>query len=145
MIKRLAHLCFRTNRFREMTEFYRDTLSLQQKFELRLPDGTIFGRYFCLGDTSFLELFDHEGATKMWGSSGPITPPDGRWGYQHFCLQTERLAELCDALRAKGWPVTAITMGMDNSRQAWIKDPDGNDIELMEYTETSLQLANSND
>jgi hypothetical protein len=28
---------------------------------------------------------------------------------------------------------------MDNSMQAWIKDPDGNDIELMEYTPTSFQ------
>jgi len=30
---------------------------------------------------------------------------------------------------------------MDGSLQAWIKDPDGNDIELMEYTRDSLQLA----
>jgi hypothetical protein len=32
-------------------------------------------------------------------------------------------------------------MGVDNSRQAWIKDPDGNDIELMEYTDRSLQTT----
>jgi hypothetical protein len=28
---------------------------------------------------------------------------------------------------------------MDGSRQCWIKDPDGNSIELMEYTSNSLQ------
>jgi hypothetical protein len=30
---------------------------------------------------------------------------------------------------------------MDNSRQAWIADPDGNSIELMEYGYSSLQLS----
>jgi hypothetical protein len=30
---------------------------------------------------------------------------------------------------------------MDNSRQAWIDDPDGNAIELMEYGPSSLQLT----
>jgi hypothetical protein len=29
---------------------------------------------------------------------------------------------------------------MDNSIQSWITDPDGNRIELMEYTSTSMQL-----
>jgi hypothetical protein len=33
-------------------------------------------------------------------------------------------------------------MGMDNSRQAWVADPDGNEIELMEYGAASLQLRN---
>jgi len=32
-------------------------------------------------------------------------------------------------------------MGMDNSRQAWVMDPDGNAIELMEYGPSSLQLG----
>jgi hypothetical protein len=43
-------------------------------------------------------------------------------------------------LEAKGLLVTKITMGMDNSKQCWVKDPDGNDIELMEYTPESYQL-----
>jgi hypothetical protein len=30
---------------------------------------------------------------------------------------------------------------MDNSHQAWIADPDGNAIELMEYGFSSLQLT----
>jgi catechol 2,3-dioxygenase-like lactoylglutathione lyase family enzyme len=51
------------------------------------------------------------------------------------------LEEYCAALKSKGVEVTPITLGMDNSRQAWIKDPDGNDIELMEYGAASLQLT----
>ena len=37
--------------------------------------------------------------------------------------------------------VTPLKTGMDHSQQAWVKDPDGNDIELMEYTRESKQLA----
>jgi hypothetical protein len=37
--------------------------------------------------------------------------------------------------------VTEISTGMDNSRQAWIADPDSNDIELIEYGPSSLQLT----
>jgi hypothetical protein len=40
----------------------------------------------------------------------------------------------------RGVAISQITIGMDNSKQAWIKDPDGNDIELMEYTPASFQL-----
>ena len=34
-----------------------------------------------------------------------------------------------------------VKMGMDNSLQAWVTDPDGNQIELMEYGPSSLQLT----
>jgi len=141
MTVRLAHLCFRTNRFDEMTGFYRDMLALPVKFELKLPDGRAFGRYFELGGTSFLEIFDHAGASEMWGGTeGPVSRrPDGT--YQHFCLEIDGLEAYRAKLVARGLAVTEITTGIDNSRQAWIKDPDGNDIELMEYTDLSLQLA----
>jgi predicted enzyme related to lactoylglutathione lyase len=43
-------------------------------------------------------------------------------------------------LEARGITVTNMKMGIDHSRQAWITDPDGNAIELMEYTHASLQL-----
>jgi hypothetical protein len=38
-------------------------------------------------------------------------------------------------------PSTEPKSGLDFSVQAWIKDPDGNEIELMEYTGRSLQLV----
>ena len=41
---------------------------------------------------------------------------------------------------AKAIPVTEIAVGIDGSKECWIKDPDGNDIELMEYTRDSMQL-----
>lgn len=141
MITRLAHLCFQTNRFDEMTAFYRDTLGLPIKFSLRLPDDRIFGHYFVLGGNSFLELFDAAGACEMWGGTPGPRSPTPRQTYQHFCLEVEGIADVRRTIIEAGCDVTDITKGMDGSLQAWIKDPDGNDIELMEYTRDSLQLA----
>lgn len=141
MIVRLAHLCFQTNRFGEMTAFYRDVLGLPNKFSLRLPDGRIFGHYFTIGDTSFMELFDTAGACEMWGGTpGPRGPQSGS-SFQHFCLEVKGIESVRRGIIDSGCDVTGVTKGMDGSLQAWIKDPDGNDIELMEYTKDSLQLA----
>jgi lactoylglutathione lyase len=60
--------------------------------------------------------------------------------YQHFCLEIEGIDAFRDRLMARGVAVTEIAVGMDGSKQCWIKDPDGNSIELMEYTPVSLQI-----
>ncbi|MCY1241291.1 hypothetical protein D9M72_541840 [compost metagenome] len=36
---------------------------------------------------------------------------------------------------------TAITMGRDGNRQSWIKDPEGNRIELMELNLAGMQYG----
>jgi lactoylglutathione lyase len=141
MIKRLAHVCIKTNRFTEAVSFYRDGLGLEVKFTLDLADGEPFGYYFDLGGSSFLELFDQAGAAKMWGGGPQTLRGHADSFYQHFCLEVEGLDAYRSRLAAAGIGVTVITVGMDASRQCWIKDPDGNDIELMEYTPDSLQLG----
>ena len=78
-------------------------------------------------------------AVEMWG--GTVNELVIGTRYKHFCLEVTGLDEYCKMLKDKGVPVSEISMGMDNSRQAWIADPDGNAIELMEYGPSSLQLA----
>ena len=140
MIKRLAHVCFKTDQMDNLVTFYKDVIGLEVKFTFKLDDGSIFGYYFDLGNTTFLEIFDQKGAAKQWG--GSITTMKENVGvfYQHFCLEIENLEAYCDMLKSKGISVTDIIVGLDHSKQAWIKDPDGNAIELMEYTKDSLQL-----
>jgi lactoylglutathione lyase len=140
MIKRLAHLCVKTNHIKEAIAFYRDTLGLPVKFTLDLPNGEPFGFYFDLGGASFLELFDQAGAAQTWGGPRQTLTSHPDQFYQHFCLEVEGIEELREGLVKKGLTVTDIAIGMDKSRQCWIKDPDGNDIELMEYTPQSMQL-----
>ena len=140
MIKRLGHLCFRTHQLPVMLAFYRDVLGLAVKFNLKHDDGTPFGYYLAAGQTTFVEIFDHAGATKQWGGTFAQLRPNENTFYNHFCLEVSGLEKYCDALRAKGVEVTPVRVGMDHSKQAWLKDPDGNAVELMEYTPQSLQV-----
>jgi catechol 2,3-dioxygenase-like lactoylglutathione lyase family enzyme len=141
MIARLAHICFKTNRVEEMLRFYKEVLALSIRFSFKNKNGEDFGYYFDLGNRTFLEIFDQKGAARQWG--GDVKELEQKPGtpYQHFCLEVEDLAGFCRMLKDKGVAVTEIRVGMDNSRQAWITDPDGNRVELMEYTERSLQLS----
>ena len=138
MIRHLAHLCFYTDHLSQMVHFYRDGLGMQVKFTLDDDAGQVMGYYFACGDSTFLEIFDQVLAVRQWGGQVQTLALSG--SYKHFCLEVTGLDELKSALEKQGIQVSGITMGMDNSRQAWIADPDGNAIELMEYTYQSLQL-----
>jgi len=140
MIRRLAHLCFKTDQLDRMVRFYRDALGLKVKFTLMGDDGVDFGYYFDCGECSFLELFDQQGAMRQWGGSVAKLRLRPDTFYQHFCLEVEDIQALRDTLVGRRVVATEIITGMDGSRQCWINDPDGNSIELMEYTPQSLQL-----
>lgn len=141
MIKQLAHLCFRTDQLAQMTAFYRDVLGLTVQFTFTSADGVPFGCYFALGSTTYLEIFDRAGSARQWGGdTGPtVAVPAARYG--HFCLKVVGLETFCQTLQGRGVKVGAVRGGLDCSKQAWLADPDGNAIELMEYTTASLQLA----
>ena len=138
MIRKLAHLNFVTNDLEKIIDFYVNKLGLKVKFTLDNKDSKPFGYYFACGDTTFLEFFDQKMAVDMWG--GKVEELNIGTRYRHFCLEVTAIEEFCQMLKDKGVQVSPITMGMDNSRQAWIADPDGNAIELMEYGFSSLQL-----
>lgn len=139
MIRKLAHLNFVTNDLEPIIDFYVNKLGMQVKFTLDNKEGKPFGYYFACGDTTFLEFFDQAMAAEVWG--GKVEELTIGTRYRHFCLEVTGLEALCERLKSKGVAVTDIRMGMDNSRQAWINDPDGNAIELMEYGPSSMQLS----
>ena len=141
MIRQLAHLNFVTNDLSKTIDFYVNKLGMKVKFTLDNKDGQSFGYYFECGNSTFLEFFDQAMAAEVWG--GTVEELTTGTRYKHFCLEVIGLDEFCKELKSKGVDVSEISMGMDNSRQAWITDPDGNQIELMEYGPSSLQLTGS--
>ena len=138
MIRQLAHLNFVTNDLSRIIDFYVNKLGMHIKFTLTNERGEPFGYYFGCGNTTFLEFFDQKMAAEVWG--GTVAELIGGTRYKHFCLEVTGLDAYCDTLKANGVEVSNISTGMDNSRQAWVTDPDGNAIELMEYGPGSLQL-----
>src|SRR6266498_1171465 len=129
MIRKLAHLNFVTNDLSKIIDFYVDKLGMKIKFTLNNKAGEPFGYYFACGDTTFLEFFDQKMAAEMWG--GNVEELNIGTRYKHFCLEVTGLDTFCETLKSTGVPVSPISLGMDNSRQAWIADPDDNAIELM--------------
>ena len=141
VIRKLAHLNFVTNDLERIIDFYVNKLGMQVKFTLNNREDKPFGYYFACGDSTFLEFFDQAMAAEVWG--GRVEELNIGTRYKHFCLEVTGLDEFCETLKSRGVIVSAISLGMDNSRQAWITDPDGNAIELMEYGSASLQLTGS--
>ncbi|HEQ71363.1 MAG TPA: VOC family protein [Spirochaetia bacterium] len=139
MIRQVAHTCFYTDQLDTMKEFYAEKLGLRYAFPMKNPEDKIFGIYLDAGNSTFIEIFDREGAQKMWG--GEDTSITRGTSYRHLCFEVTGLNDYRAELVKKGIPVTEPTVGLDGSRQAWITDPDGNPIELMEYTHKSEQLA----
>jgi catechol 2,3-dioxygenase-like lactoylglutathione lyase family enzyme len=146
MIKQLAHLCLKTSQLEQMVGFYRDVLGAEVRFRYLNRAGEPVGCYLALGGTTFVEIFDHADAHRRSGSTKAFEPlEDARdpWlvRYNHFCLQVESLDRYVSLLASRGCVVTGRKVGNDRSYQAWIKDPDGNLIELQEYTEISRQFT----
>lgn len=128
MITGLAHACFVVRDLDASLAFYRDKLGLAPAFDFVNDGGERFGVYLHLGRRSFIELF-----------RGHIADPAPDQSYQHICLEVEDFDATVAELRSRGVQVTNVSLGSDKSWQAWLADPDGNKIELHQYTAESKQ------
>lgn len=152
IIKEFGHLAFNVSDMDRALHFYCDILGLEKAFTIRVPEdiagrmpgsplAAIAGResivYIRLGGGAFIELFYPMPDTDL--SSGG--PNYDRIGYVHLSLVVDDLAAWEANLKEQGVPVDSrISTGPDNTATLWIRDPDGNRIELMQYTENSLQV-----
>lgn len=126
MFTRLAHICLLTRDLDATLRFYRDALGLPVRFTFE-RDGRVVGYYLALGGDTFLEMFESADAEAVNRS------------LHHFCLETNDLDGLIERLSEHGVPHTEKVMGADHTWQCWFTDPDGNQLEVQEYTEDSLQ------
>lgn len=138
MIRRLAHLCLITNDLERSVAFYRDGLGLKVAFTFVNAGGETYGVYLACGDTTFVEIFDQVLAAKQWG--GDTRPLEAGNRFGHLCFEVTGLADMKQMLAGRGVQVGEIRTGYDQSLQMWTADPDGNRVELMEYTHRSQQL-----
>jgi catechol 2,3-dioxygenase-like lactoylglutathione lyase family enzyme len=127
MITAIAHVCLLCDDLEATAAFYTDGLGLREAFSFRDTDHKRHGVYLYVGGRSFLELFQR----------GDAHPPAGFGG--HICLEVEHIEETVRSLRERGITVSDPQMGMDQSLQAWLADPDGHNIELHQYTGESWQ------
>lgn len=161
------HLGLRVRDYQATMAFYHDAMGFEEVFTLTMrdfyetmsnsedgkniqrtkPDDTVWLTYLRIKDEQYLEIFPVE--------PEEIIPADPRASFFHFSLQVDDIDKAVAQLKEKGVtvynlhidalenhpapePFKAVT-GRCGSRLAWIKDPDGNLIEVMELTEDSMQ------
>jgi glyoxylase I family protein len=129
MIKRLAHVNIGSNDLAESEHFYCDVLGLKKAFEFYKND-SLYGFYVEAGETTYIEIFIQQEEANY---ERPIM--------RHLCLETEDLDAVIKSVRSKGWEITDKKFGCDQAWQAWITDPSGVRIEVMQYTAESSQFT----
>lgn len=131
MIIDLAHTAFAVYDIDAALAFYAK-LGLNESFRLNHPDGSLMLVYLHISGDRFLELFPN----------GPEPGTGAKQSFRHICLQTDDLVADVESLRAQGVTIDREPkVGLDHNLQAWITDPDGNAIELMQISDESPQRA----
>ena len=128
-IKSLAHVCIKTTDLDATTKFYCGTLGLTKVFNFTRK-GKIIGFYMNSGNRTFVEVFIADEIEKI-----------GKQPLNHFCLETDSIEALRKKVLGHGYEAREIHLGVDNSYQFWMKDPNGMDMEFHQYTETSTQFS----
>lgn len=128
----LGHPAFACHALDVSLEFYAK-LGIHESFRLMRDDGSLMLIYLHIADDRFIEVFPN----------GPS--PEERaekQSFMHICLAVDDIEEFVEEIRGKGITIDVEPkMGLDFNMQAWIADPDGNKIELMQYSPESPQIA----
>jgi lactoylglutathione lyase len=132
-ISSLGHIGIKVKNLEKSMAFYTETMGFPEMFRLHRDDGRVWLVYLRITDDQYLEIFPEAIQDRA--------PEPENNGINHFCLTVENIEEIVRQLEAKGvalyWP---LKTGADNNRQAWVLDPDGNRIELMEMASNALQF-----
>lgn len=129
----IAHVAIKVKDLDRSLDFYINKLGFPEMMRLHHDDGSVFLVYLRITDTQYLEVFP--------GAEGERAPGWNANGMNHLCLESDDVKRLADDIQAAGIPLLMpLKLALDGNWQAWIEDPDGNRIELMQMDPNSLQL-----
>jgi lactoylglutathione lyase len=130
-VKAIGHIAIRVRDIERSLAFYGGHLDFAEMFRLN-RDGRLWIVYLRITDDQFLELFPDADTERA--------PPASANGLNHLCLEVEDIEATLASLAERGVPLARPkSLGADGNYQAWLEDPDGNRIELMQLSSDSLQ------
>ena len=126
----VAHIGLRTDNLDAARKFYSQQLGYDEAFKLDKPEGGLMLVYFKVNDHQYIEVFP--------GWKGPE-----QLVLSHVAFETDNAQQLRDYLSSKGVKVPdALHPGLDGNLSFMIKDPDGHDVEFVQYMPGSLHSRN---
>ena len=129
MITDLGHAAFAVADIDTSLAFY-EKLGIREAFRLNHEDGSLMLIYLHVAGDRFIEIFP----------GGPGPDPARQGSFMHLCLLTDDIRAVVETLRGAGVTIDReVTEGLDTNLQAWIRDPDGNPIELMQLSPDAPQ------
>lgn len=129
----LAHVAIKVTDLDRSLDFYINKLGFPEMLRLHKDDGSTWLVYLRITDEQYLEVFP--------GAENDRAPGWDANGINHMCLAVEDIDAVVRRIEAAGISLLLpLKLAVDGNRQAWIEDPDGNRIELMEMDANSLQL-----
>ena len=125
----VAHIGLETNDMEAARQFYGHGLGFAS-FTLDNPSGGLMLTYFKVNDHQYIEVF-------------PDLKNDTQDRLSHIAFETTDAAALRDYLAAHGVPVPAVLKpGLDGNLSMMVKDPDGHNVEFVQYMPGSLHNRN---
>jgi len=130
-VKSIGHVALSVKDIDRSLDFYVNKLGFTEMFRLDRDD-RLWIVYLRITDTQFIELFPD--------GVGEGAPPFANIGFNHLCLEVDDIDAAIAELKGNGVTLTAEKkLGVDHNYQAWIADPEGNRIELMQLGAEAMQ------
>lgn len=126
----VAHIGLRTGDLEAARRFYGGQLGFAEPFTIDKPTGGLMLTYFKVNDHQYIEVFPEL-----------KSPEQDR--LSHIAFETTDLQQLRDYLFSKGVKVPeSLRTGLDGNVSIMIQDPDGHNVEFVQYMPGSLHSRN---
>jgi lactoylglutathione lyase len=132
---KLGHLAITVKDMEKALDFYCRVLGLKKAFEFANPkDGSPWIVYLYLGEGEYIELFYDGTVDNAWR-------PELR-GFNHIAILVDDCVKKCEEIKAAGYPIDREPnkSDVDKNWQAWLTDPDGIRVELMQLDPECPQM-----
>jgi lactoylglutathione lyase len=131
MITGIAHIAITAKDMDKSLDFYTRVLGFKKAFEIPNPQtGAPWINYIYIGNEQFVELFYDGTKDNPWSEE--------LRGFNHICLRVDDIHSVVERIQKEGGVISdGPKQGCDHNWQAWITDPDGIRVELMQIDEQS--------
>ena len=143
MIKGFHHAAISTPDLKRCIEFYTGVIGGEVAWTFGWPAGTpeaddVTGLENSAAEAAMLKIGDTFLEVFQFSSPDPVKQngerPVNKHGITHICLEVTDINAEYERLKSAGMPFNCAPQAQDGSSMVYGRDPDGNVVELIEFT-----------